>query len=224
MKKIIKLMLSLPKIFYVNFRWLPLKDAVKLPILIRYDASLLGSGDIVILEPVKFGMVHIGFHQVPICNPRDKTIVIVDGTLKIKGSFHIGNGSKIRVTEGSKLSTGNNFGISGSSAINCYNNITIGDDVLFSWECLVMDSDTHPIFGVDNKIINYGKNVIIGNHVWIGCRCTILKGTIIPDGCVIGANSLVSGNKFEPNTIISGHPAKSVKHIKNWEEHRKGFS
>lgn len=224
MRKLLLLFLSLPKIIFMNFRWLPIKDALKLPILIRFDASLRGSGEILLLGQVKFGMVHIGFHQVPICDSRDKTIVIVDGMLEIKGSFHIGNGSKIRVTKGSKLTTGNNFGISASSAINCYKSISIGDDVLISWDCLIMDSDTHPIWGECNEIINYGRNVFIGNHVWIGCRSTILKGSIIPNDCVIGACSLVSGDKFEPCTIIAGHPAKSVKHIFSWEEHRKGFS
>lgn len=222
--KYIRLVFSLPKSFYMNFRWLPFKKAIKFPILISFDASLRGGGKIVLPEQVKFGMVHIGFHRVPICNPCDKTIVIVDGTLELKGRFHIGNGAKIRVTNNSTLSLGNNFGISASSAINCYNRITIGDNVLFSWDCLVMDSDTHPIFGSDSEIINRGKEIIIGEHVWVGCRSTILKGSIIPDGCVIGACSLVSGTKFEPSTIITGQPAKSVKHIENWEEQWKGFA
>lgn len=224
MNKYVKLLLSIPKIIYTNFRWLPLKQAVKLPILISYDSKLVGGGKIILQSKPNFGMVHIGFHQVPICDPRDKTIVIVDGTLEMKGTFHIGNGSKIRVTNASKLTTGNNFGISASSAINCYNDITIGDDVLFSWDCLVMDSDTHPIFGANDEIINKGRKVVIGNHVWIGCRSTILKGAQIPDGCVVGACSLVTGAIFDPSSIITGSPAKSVKHIKNWEEQWKGFA
>lgn len=224
MNKIVKIILSIPKIIYVNLRWLPFKQAFLLPILISFDAQLKGGGKIILRDKPHFGMVHIGFHQVSICDPRDKTIVIIDGILEIKGTFHIGNGTKIRVTKSAKLTTGNNFGISASSAINCYNGITIGDDVLFSWECLVMDSDTHPIFGTNNEIINRGKEVVIGNHVWVGCRNTILKGTKIPDGCVIGACSLVTGTNFEPSSIIIGNPAKSVKKIENWEEHWKGFS
>lgn len=222
--KYLRLALSLPKSVYMNFRWLPLKKAIKMPILISFDASLSGGGKILLPEQVKFGMVHIGFHRVPICNPRDKTVVIVDGTLQINGTFHVGNGTRIRVTNESILTTGANFGISASTAINCYNKISIGKDVLFSWDCLVMDSDTHPIFGSNSEIINKGIEVVIGDHVWVGCRSTILKGSRIPDGCVVGACSLVSGTKYEPSTIIAGHPAKSIKHIENWEEQWKGFA
>ena len=57
----------------------------------------------------------------------------------------------------------------------------------------------------------------IGDKVWIGCRTTILKGSVIPDGCVIGAGSLVTGKIFSPNTIIIGSPAKSVRTIDGWE-------
>ena len=34
----------------------------------------------------------------------------------------------------------------------------------------------------------------IGDHVWIGARCTILKGSRIDSGAVIGATSLVTGH------------------------------
>ncbi len=184
---------------------------------------LCEGGGKILLNTAKFGMAHIGFHKVPICDSK-RTVLIIDGILELKGTFHVGNGSRIRVTDKAKLTIGNNFGISASSYINCYNNIIIGDNVLFAWDCLVMDSDTHPVFNSNNEIINYGKQVVIGNHVWFGCRSTVLKGSTIPDGCVIGASSLVSGGKFEPSTIVAGHPAKSIKRIGNWEERWEGFA
>lgn len=223
MSRFLQLLLSLPNTVCANFKWLPFNQAIKFPIFISYSARLSGGGRLILPNRLRFGMVHIGFHRVPICDPKDKTIVIIDGTLELKGSFHIGNGTKIRVTRNAKLTVGNNFGISASSAINCYNRMTIGDDVLFSWDCLFMDSDTHPIFSNNNEIINHSREVLIGNHVWIGCRSTILKGTMIPDGCVVGACSVVSGNGFVPSTIILGNPAKSVKHIQNWQEHMSDF-
>ena len=42
--KYFRLVLSLPKSVYINFKWLPFKKAIKLPILINFDASLSGGG------------------------------------------------------------------------------------------------------------------------------------------------------------------------------------
>jgi acetyltransferase-like isoleucine patch superfamily enzyme len=80
-----------------------------------------------------------------------------------------------------------------------------------------MDSDTHKIYGKNLEMINSDQEVKIGDKVWIGCRTTILKGSVIPDGCVIGAGSLVTGTKFTPDSIIIGSPAKSVRTIDGWE-------
>ena len=53
--------------------------------------------------------------------------------------------------------------------------------------------------------------IYIGNDVWIAENCTILKGSIINDGAVIGAKSLVNGeiNSFG---VAVGVPAKVIKY------------
>ncbi|PWJ65535.1 MULTISPECIES: CatB-related O-acetyltransferase [unclassified Fibrobacter] len=53
-------------------------------------------------------------------------------------------------------------------------------------------------------------NTVIGNDVWIGQNATILPGTQIGDGAIIGASSVVCG-KVEPYTIIAGNPAKPIR-------------
>jgi acetyltransferase-like isoleucine patch superfamily enzyme len=55
------------------------------------------------------------------------------------------------------------------------------------------------------------KKTTIGNDVWIGANVTILAGVTVGDGAIIGANSLVSKN-IEPYTIVSGTPARLVRH------------
>lgn len=83
----------------------------------------------------------------------------------------------------------------------------------------MLDSDTYSIYDSKNSNlkINPDKEVRIDDKVWIGCRVTILKGTHLPSNCVVGATSFVSGRNFEPNSLIVGSPAKSVKHISGWE-------
>ncbi len=52
--------------------------------------------------------------------------------------------------------------------------------------------------------------VNIGNNVWIGRGCLILPGTVIEEGVVIAANSVVKGT-LSSNSIYGGNPAKFIK-------------
>jgi len=51
--------------------------------------------------------------------------------------------------------------------------------------------------------------IIVGNDVWIGANTVILDGSIIPEGCVIGAASLVRG-ALEAYGIYAGNPLKKI--------------
>ena len=82
-----------------------------------------------------------------------------------------------------------------------------------------MDTDFHHILNSEEQIINFPKPIIIGNHVWIGCRNTILKGVSIADNIIISANSTITRSITDSNNIIGGH-GKSVDIIKsgvNWK-------
>ena len=52
-------------------------------------------------------------------------------------------------------------------------------------------------------------DIIIGNDVWIGANSVILAGSVIEDGVVIGASSLVRG-RLEENTVYAGNPLKKI--------------
>ena len=219
MSRLFLLLLSIPKSFLFNLVHLPLRQAIKFPIVLTYRTKVRVGGKISLNEKVRVGMIRIGFHHVTLCNDSDRTVLIVEkgGVLEFRGSAHIGNGTKIHVTKDGYLTLGDNFAVSASSAIKCYHRIEFGRDIQFSWNCLVMDSDTHKIYDQNDIIINDAKCVRFGDKVWIGCNTTILKGTSVPSNCVIGANSLVSGDKFEDSSVIIGCPAKSVKKIVGWK-------
>ncbi len=68
--------------------------------------------------------------------------------------------------------------------------------------------------GGENEI----GNIDIGNHVWCGMNCTILKNAYIPDGSIIGIGTLVNKNFSDsPNSVLAGVPAKKVKNNIRWE-------
>ena len=68
--------------------------------------------------------------------------------------------------------------------------------------------------------INRAADVEIGNHVWIGYRVLINKGSVIPDDTVVGTGAIVTKSFDEPNTVLAGVPAKVVKRNVNWCKER----
>ena len=91
--------------------------------------------------------------------------------------------------------------------------IIIQDDVTFGPYCIIVSSDHN--FSKDFKINKQdliSEDISIGNDVWIASRVTITRGAIIPDGCVIGACSLVTRHcKLKPYCIYGGNPLKKLK-------------
>ncbi|WP_212667546.1 acyltransferase [Gottfriedia acidiceleris] len=208
---------AIPKTIYFNFRYFKFRTAIKMPVLISHNVRLLKTKGKVIIEnsnPTLFD-IRIGFGDVGIFDKqRSRTIWENSGVIIFKGRASIGHGSKISVA--GLLEIGNNFRISAESSIVCFKQISIGHDVLMSWETLIMDTDFHIIKNHKDEIINNDKEIIIGNKVWIGCRCTILKGTIIGDGNVVAANSVVTANYNNENSIIGGNPIRTLKDKIYW--------
>ena len=54
--------------------------------------------------------------------------------------------------------------------------------------------------------------VMIGDGAWVGARSTILPGVSIGHGAIVGAGSLVN-RSVAPNTLVSGVPARFVRHL-----------
>lgn len=94
--------------------------------------------------------------------------------------------------------------------------IEIGEDCMFSHDIYVRTTDSHSILDMYGNRINQEKDIIIGNHVWVGMQSLILKGSTIPDGCIVGARSIITSKIIPTNSIIVGSPAKVVKKNINW--------
>lgn len=219
--KWLRIVLAMPRTIYFNLRYLPLKQAIYLPIWIANNVRLrdMYRGGIVIDAPVRMAMIRIGFHQVDaICFYSLKTILNIHqpGKLVFKGEAHIGHGAIISCV-GGVMTVGDNFAVSGNTSFVCYKEITIGRDVQFAWDSLVMDSDAHKIYNQEGVRMNEDKPVIIGDKVWLACQNTVLKGSMIGNNCVVGANSLLNKAYAEDGVIIAGSPARIVKRISGWE-------
>jgi len=205
--------------FYFNFTYFKFQDAIKLPVLVSKNTILKAiKGSVIIDGPLYYGRVIIGGGHVGIFDKRrSKTMWEVSGTVNFKGKAYIGHGSKIVVIRGGELILGDRFSITAETSIIAAKKIEFGNSCLLSWDILIMDSDAHTISNNLGEIINAPKEIIFGDGVWMGCRCTVLKGAIIPNGAVVGAGSIVSRELDKEQTLYAGVPAKLLKENISWK-------
>ena len=121
------------------------------------------------------------------------------------------------------IEIGDNVGISGAT-IYARKGIYIGENTCVGGNCKILDNDFHPIdaeerlrllndvHGGDAADLIPTREIHIGKNCFLGCNSIILKGTVLGDGCVVGAGAVVSG-KFEDNCVIAGNPAKVIKKL-----------
>ncbi len=219
MNSALRAFLALPKIIWINLRYLPFKQAIKFPILLTYSTNFkcVKGGKVRLDCSASFGMIHIGFHAMNVCNPYDITIVEIRGVLVFRGKANLGRGTKITIYKGCEMVLGDRFNVSGYSSFVCKKRMVFGNNVLFGWECLTMDGDGHKIYDEQNMLLKNTSDIIIADNVWIGCRCMILKGSAIPKGCVIGAGTTIAGQLFEANNVIAGNPPHAIRKVSKWE-------
>lgn len=137
--------------------------------------------------------------------------------LHIKGRVKLGPGVRVVTGPDARLSIGDNTYITASSVIYCANDIEIGSDCAIAWNTTIIDTDFHQIHYLDTE---GGQNPVslpvrIGDKVWIGCNCTVLKGVTIGSNSVIGANSLVNRD-IPPNCLAAGNPVRVIKENVDW--------
>lgn len=183
-----KLKSHVPKFFYKINR-IQYGKNLKLigwPFVFRYSQATLSIGDNVTVNSGFFSNL-LGLYQ--------RTIIIARGT--------------------GKVIIGDHVGISGST-IYARKQITIGNNVLIGANTKIIDNDFHPLDVYARNANDFSKlenrAVEIGDNVFIGCNCIILKGTQIGNNCIIGAGSVVCG-RFPENCVIAGNPAKIIRKL-----------
>ena len=207
---------SIPKTLRFNFHYFPFKTAVKLPVVVSHRTYLRElHGKVELPEKVETAMIKIGFGDVGHYDrKRSRSIWQVSGTVCFGGKASIGHGSKLSVRGDLKLGAG--FNMTAESTIVCAKEITFGDDSLLAWDVLVMDTDEHPLFDKDNERINPDKPIVVGNHVWIGCKCVLLKGAEVPNDTVLAAGTLLKSAFAGENQVIGGNPPSILKRDVRW--------
>ena len=139
----------------------------------------------------------------------------------IRGAFYT-------TTKDACIEIGDRVGIS-SACIWAKERITIGNDVNIGGDCLIMDNDAHPhdyLQRRNNYLEQVGPEIYresiptapieIGDDVWIGARCIILKGVHIGARSIIAAGSIVTKD-IPADAVAGGNPCRVIKLKNNGE-------
>lgn len=145
--------------------------------------------------------------------------------IRIGAHSHI-RGELLVFRHGGRITIGDYCYIGEQTRLWSAASIEIGNRVLISHLCTIMDNLTHPENPEDRHaqfrhIIEKGfpetddlgeRPVKIADDALIGCHCVILRGVTIGAGAIIGAGSVVTGD-VPPMTIYVGNPARFVRPV-----------
>jgi len=127
----------------------------------------------------------------------------------------------------SRVIIGNNVYIGPGTYVECAEKVVIGDNVLISMHCNIIDTNSHSIHSSHrmHDSIEWQKGsaykdwgpvasspVKIGDKCWVGLRSIILKGVQLGEGAIVGAGSVVTRSVNAYN-LVGGNPAAFIKEV-----------
>jgi lipopolysaccharide O-acetyltransferase len=155
--------------------------------------------------------------------------------IKFGHGLTTGTGCRIEVypvdNKSTVLEIGENVQMNDNVHITAVNHVSIGNNVLMASKIYISDSshgsysgdefDSDPDSIPENRPLKY-KSVVIEDNVWIGEFVSILPGTKIGRGSIIGTMSVVTKD-IPPYCIAAGIPAKPIKKYnfdtRRWEKY-----
>lgn len=100
--------------------------------------------------------------------------------------------------------------------------VEIGADCMIGSGVEVNNSDSHSLLdAASGERLNPARDVILGDHVWLGAGAWISKGARIGAGTVVAARSRVVG-ELPPGVLAAGSPAAVKRTGITWDRRRIG--
>lgn len=147
-------------------------------------------------------MIRLGFPLVSIY-PNTGIMIENRGHMIFHGTCQIGNNSAISLGKKGELTFGNRFGATTTFKLVCYDGIRFADNVLFGWDCLVMDTDFHALTKCTGEKSKGHAPIAIGANNWFGNGCRVMKRTRTCEKITVQAGTTLSGPvDAEPCTVV----------------------
>ncbi len=201
-------------IVYFNFKMLPFRQAIKLPFDFYYKIRFEHlSGKVTLnVDHIKRGMIKFGGRGSEMFG-RGTTVIDLRGNSVFYGVAEFGHGSLLRIEQRATASFGREVRLGAFSKIFCAHSVAFADEIDFSWECQIFDTNFHYLRDIGSGVIEpLVMPVHIGSFNWFGNRVTVTKGTKTPDHFVCASNSLCNKDysSFAPHSVVGGYPAKLI--------------
>jgi acetyltransferase-like isoleucine patch superfamily enzyme len=141
------------------------------------------------------------FREIPSCN-----IAIGDHcTIGYRVTFHVGRDGLLKI--------GDHVRLTQDILISAFERVEIADYCGIAENVSIRDADhgmdaNRPFLG---QLLS-AKPILIGRDVVISAGCRILRGSVLPEGVMIGANSVVTEKSLlEPYGIYAGTPIRKIR-------------
>ena len=183
------------KSIYFNFRYLPFKQAIYLPIWITTNFKVM---------KLKRGQIILDF-------PYRKNFFLGDcgsvGLQEMKGGIYLEDGAKLIMNAMCVIGQG--------TTIRCDKNafIEFGRNFYCNKNCHIRSAERN-----DGKAVKPVGSIDIGNHVWLTSNTIVTKNVKISDGCIVAQGAVVAKSISAPKVLVGGVPAKVIKSNIAWSK------
>ncbi|EJM78140.1 acyltransferase [Pseudomonas sp. GM55] len=137
--------------------------------------------------------------------------LVIGGLSEVRGRIIVADNCRVVIGEG--LICNSEIKIHACERAN----VLIGRDCLFA-NPQIFSSDLHSIYSDVGERLNFAKDVVIGDKVWLATNSLILKGAHVSSGSIVGAGAIVSG-RHPANVVLGGNPAKVIKTDIRWSRY-----
>lgn len=199
----------IPSIIF-NLKYLPFKQAVKLPILV-YKKRILSQKGKIVIENDHFytGMIRLGFPRAA-TYPNTGITWRNDGIVIFKGKCNIPNDCFVVVGKQGQLILGDDFQSNAGLKMVANCKISFGIHARVGWGCVIMDTNYHPLYDMEKgKFKRAFGPIEIGDCNWFGLQCFVMHSVHTPERCIFGARSVVTrGGQYESYCVHGGSPIR----------------
>ncbi|WP_428077376.1 glycosyltransferase [Candidatus Avelusimicrobium alvi] len=147
--------------------------------------------------------------------------------IKLEKSIYIHNGLQIRLGKDAQrkvsytnVTIGKQCSIEQAKIITFHSNqnIIMGQQCMLANNVLIKATDGHPIYNKQGVFSAPGSGIRIGDKVWFGENCVLLKNALVGDGCIVGSHAVVTKPFPQKHCLLAGNPAQKKKQNVFWKK------
>jgi acetyltransferase-like isoleucine patch superfamily enzyme len=137
------------------------------------------------------------------------------------GRLHLRPGCRghfdVRLWRQAEVDIGAGTTSNGVRIVSDLSTVRMGADCMLSDEILVQSHDQHGLVDLrTGQIVNdRRRSTVLGDHVWLGRRSTLMPDVSIGSGAIVGACAVVTRD-VAPCTLVVGTPARPIRQDVSW--------